>query len=598
VPVFPLDRYAARGAVGLLVPGSGAWVSRAGARAALVRGKVQNALLGGVATGRPLIALAKGPGPVTIYVSLPPPGRSHNVRRYPIAVVGGGYRGLLTSSSTRIPGLVAVTDVAPAAVALAQGHRPSLRSRASGDAPAELRSLDERLTRTHDLRLAATLVVVFAILLLLPLGCSLLVPPAVIGTALLLSALHATEPWVVVPLLCAAALLVPVALRGVLPIAVTAFLVAFLVVLVAWPETVSLAAIGPHPDGGGRFYGVTNQIETLLLGPALAAGVELGALPIGLLTLVTFGWSRAGADGGGAIVVAAAFAVLWLRQRRHVSLRDVVLAGAAAVASVVVLYGLDRATGGSSHVTQAAGGGPATLVTDLGHRLHTSWAAATATWVSAFEVCACLAALVAIALLRPRRPSVDAFLVGIALSLLVNDTPTDVAAYGALGAGSLVAWEWTRRGQPKRSFRLAAVRRPASVLLLLALLAVTLAGCSHGEGTVGATAETVIGTLPKKKALPKGNAAAGKPIFASQGCTGCHTYKPAGSTATVGPDLDKLAQYAQQANQGSETQFIDDSIVNPSSYVQSGYPDVMPKDYGSKLSDKQLADLIAFLQQK
>ena len=150
-------------------------------------------------------------------------------------------------------------------------------------------------------------------------------------------------------------------------------------------------------------------------------------------------------------------------------------------ASVAALYGLDRATGGSSHVTQAAGGGPATLVTDLGHRLHTSWAAATATWVSAFEVCACLGALVVIALLRPRRPSVDAFLVAIALSLLVNDTPTDVAAYGALGAGSLVAWEWTRRGQPKRSFRLAAVRRPAPLLLLLALLAVGLAGCSHGE---------------------------------------------------------------------------------------------------------------------
>jgi mono/diheme cytochrome c family protein len=193
---------------------------------------------------------------------------------------------------------------------------------------------------------------------------------------------------------------------------------------------------------------------------------------------------------------------------------------------------------------------------------------------------------------------VDAFLVAIVLSLLVNDTPTDVAAYGALGAGSLVAWEWTRRGQPKRSFRLAAVRRPAPLLLLLALLAVGLAGCSHGEGTVGATAETVIGTLPQQKTLPKGTAAAGKPVFASSGCSGCHTYGPAGSNASVGPDLDKLAQYAQQANAGDETEFIRESITNPSAYIQSGFPDVMPKDYGQKLSDKQLADLIAFLEQK
>src|SRR6185312_9991163 len=91
VPAFPPARYADKGAVGLLVPGSGAWVSRQGARAALVRGKVQNALLGGVPRGKPLIRLSSrpGPGPVTIYVSLPPPGKSHNVHRYPIAVVGG-----------------------------------------------------------------------------------------------------------------------------------------------------------------------------------------------------------------------------------------------------------------------------------------------------------------------------------------------------------------------------------------------------------------------------------------------------------------------------------------------------------------------------
>jgi mono/diheme cytochrome c family protein len=247
-------------------------------------------------------------------------------------------------------------------------------------------------------------------------------------------------------------------------------------------------------------------------------------------------------------------------------------------------------------VTEAAGGGAATLVTDLGHRLHTSWAAASATWVSAFEVCACLAAMAAIALLRPRRASIDAFLVGIVASLLVNDTPTDVAAYGALGAGALVTWEWTRRGQPKRSIRLAGVRRPAPLLVLLALLAVGLAGCAHGGKVIAPTAREVIGTLPKKKALPKGTASAGKPIFASQGCGGCHTYKPAGTNASVGPDLDKLSQYAQQANAASEDEFIHESIVNPSAYVQPGYSDVMPKDYGQKLSDKQLADLIAFLK--
>jgi len=37
-----------------------------------------------------------------------------------------------------------------------------------------------------------------------------------------------------------------------------------------------------------------------------------------------------------------------------------------------------------------------------------------------------------------------------------------------------------------------------------------------------------------------GNVATGKKLFASSGCTGCHTLKAAGAKGTVGPNLDKL----------------------------------------------------------
>ena len=97
--------------------------------------------------------------------------------------------------------------------------------------------------------------------------------------------------------------------------------------------------------------------------------------------------------------------------------------------------------------------------------------------------------------------------------------------------------------------------------------------------------------------MPKGDPAAGKKLFASNGCTGCHTYGPAGSNGTIGPDLDKLPQYAKQANQGPIDQFVETSIVSPSSYVQPGYSDLMPKSYGN-LPKKKLADLVAFLTQK
>ena len=93
----------------------------------------------------------------------------------------------------------------------------------------------------------------------------------------------------------AGALLLGLRARLLLP-AVVCFLLALLVVLVRWPEVNALAAIGPHPDGGGRFYGVTNEVETLLLAPSLAAAALAGiagALGVGALLLVTVGCTGA-----------------------------------------------------------------------------------------------------------------------------------------------------------------------------------------------------------------------------------------------------------------------------------------------------------------
>src|SRR5436305_2154301 len=135
-------------------------------------------------------------------------------------------------------------------------------------------------------------------------------------------------------------------------------------------------------------------------------------------------------------------------------------------------------------------------------------------------------------------------------------------------------------------------------LLVLFAAIPLLAGACGGEAVVEPTAQAVEGTLPQQTTtLPKGNPANGKKAFASLGCAGCHTYKPANSNGQTGPDLDKLPQYAQQADQGPLDQFVETSIVNPSSFVQDGYQDVMPKSYGN-LPQTQLADLVAFLTQK
>jgi cytochrome c oxidase subunit 2 len=71
-------------------------------------------------------------------------------------------------------------------------------------------------------------------------------------------------------------------------------------------------------------------------------------------------------------------------------------------------------------------------------------------------------------------------------------------------------------------------------------------------------------------------AVSGESVFKEQPCGSCHTLTAAGSKGTVGPDLDKSAEYAQQAGRPVED-FVRESITDPNAYVEKGYPKgVMP----------------------
>jgi cytochrome c551/c552 len=148
------------------------------------------------------------------------------------------------------------------------------------------------------------------------------------------------------------------------------------------------------------------------------------------------------------------------------------------------------------------------------------------------------------------------------------------------------------------------MRRPVVLAVAAAALiagGALLAGCGS-QGTVTATPKTVEGSVPKPtETTPaaKGNPAAGKSVFDSAGCGGCHAFTPAGTNANVGPPLDKLAEYAQKAGQPL-ADFTRGAIVSPPpQYVPPGYPNnVMPTTFGTSLTAQQIADLVAFLTQK
>jgi cytochrome c oxidase subunit II len=89
-------------------------------------------------------------------------------------------------------------------------------------------------------------------------------------------------------------------------------------------------------------------------------------------------------------------------------------------------------------------------------------------------------------------------------------------------------------------------------------------------------------------------AALGATVFKNNGCNSCHTFKPARANGKVGPDLDQLPAAAKRAGKPLDA-FTRESIVNPSAYVEKGYPDnVMPHTYSS-LPKPQLDALVQYL---
>jgi mono/diheme cytochrome c family protein len=438
------------------------------------------------------------------------------------------------------------------------------------DNPAQtLETLNRKIERNSDWRLPLTIALA-ALLIALA-----LVRPRYALRALLVAL--AANLWMS-PLLAVATgiavLLLP------LGWACAAILLAYLVSMGIDAETVALSPFGPSQSG--RFYGINNLLETMLLAPALLGAALLGrraGILVAALAFVTIGGNRFGADGGGIVVLAVAYLVLWLRLRGEpLTWRLAGLVAAGAIALALVLLGLDAATGGSSHVTDAVGDGPVALARDIADRIEISVRRTAAGVGATVVVLGSLAILVAVALRARRSPVLDAFLVGIAVSLVVNDTPGDVLGVGAAIAIALA------RYTPEHGWLSSEAMRRAAVLLTIFAFAAGLAGCGGGE-EVSPTPETIVGTLPEATTAEQptstlqGDASNGAKVFASAGCGGCHTLEAAGSSGTVGPNLDQAQP--------------DPSLVTQR--VTNGQG-AMPS-FADSLSEQEIADVAAYVSE-
>ena len=77
----------------------------------------------------------------------------------------------------------------------------------------------------------------------------------------------------------------------------------------------------------------------------------------------------------------------------------------------------------------------------------------------------------------------------------------------------------------------------------------------------------------------------------AQSCGNCHALGAAKTQATTGPNLDA-------ALKGMSAEEILKAIVDPSADLAPGASDIMPKDYGEALTDKELKELVDYLAEQ
>ncbi len=91
------------------------------------------------------------------------------------------------------------------------------------------------------------------------------------------------------------------------------------------------------------------------------------------------------------------------------------------------------------------------------------------------------------------------------------------------------------------------------------------------------------------------DATTGDQIFTAAGCGSCHTFAPAGTSASIGPSLDELAQAAEAAN-ADPAEYAVESIEDPDAVIADGFEaGVMPANYAEQLAPEQIEALAQYL---
>jgi hypothetical protein len=233
----------------------------------------------------------------------------------------------------------------------------------------------------------------------------------------------------------------------------------------------ALAAVTPlGPDQNLRFWGIGDQIATLLFAPILIGAVIarqrlgwLGFAAFAVIGLFVMTDNRLGANGGGAIGLGFALAVLAARlSRRGFVAFAAVLTATGAVVFEIVKHGL--ATPGPNHLRSAFGQGIQGFIDVATHRVPLVYVPALHDWPLTLPLAVILvvSGVFAVRSSRARvsRDILFALGAGLLASLLINDATGFMLAAG-IGCTSAVT-RFVPSGVPFR-LRIPVLRRAETV---------------------------------------------------------------------------------------------------------------------------------------
>lgn len=114
-----------------------------------------------------------------------------------------------------------------------------------------------------------------------------------------------------------------------------------------------------------------------------------------------------------------------------------------------------------------------------------------------------------------------------------------------------------------------------------------------GDGPVGGPSPTT--TAPEvvdPEAVARGEAAVN-----SAGCLLCHSMD---GTASTGPTFKGLAGASRPLESGefvtADDAYLINSIIDPSSQIVEGFPDLMPKGFADTLTPQQIDDIVEYIK--